>query len=164
MRKITVVIIAFAVVLLVILVLLWPSRRARLSEVRVAFCGYTNDTKGTRLATFRVSNTGGVSLFRWPAYTIEERGQVRPPFGGSCVGGVLPSGQSSICLLPAPSSSDPWRAVFMFSDNNWQRKLTGLPWLGGLLPARFRSFPVREGISDWVGDISTVAPAPFRER
>jgi hypothetical protein len=162
MRKISVVIIA--VVLLVIFALLWPSSRARPSEVTVAFSGFTNDTRGIRVATFRVSNTGGVSQFRWPGYAIEERGVVVPPHGGSYVSGVLRPGDSSVCLLPLPTTSAPWRAAFAFSDNNWRRKLTGLPWARGLLPARFRSFPVREAKSDWVDDISTVAPAPFRQR
>jgi hypothetical protein len=164
MRKIKVLIIACTVVLLAVLALLWPSGRAGPSEVRVTFCGFTNDTRGLRLATFQVSNTGGVSLFRWPGYEIEERGGAGPRSGGSYKDGVLTPGESSICLLPAPSSSTPWRAVFLVSDNNWKRKLVGLPWVRALLPTRLRSLPTREGKSDWVVDISPVAPTPLRQR
>jgi hypothetical protein len=164
MRKITIATVACALLLLVTAALLFLSRRARPSEVRVVFCGFTNDIKGLRLAAFRVSNTGGVRLFRWPGYAIEERGRVAPPIHGFCSSGVLWPGESSICLLPEPSNNVPWRAVFTLSDNNWHRRLTGLPWVRGLLPDRFRSLPAHEGVSDWMGDISTVAAAPYRER
>jgi len=165
MRKITLITIACALLCLLAFALLLQSRRsARPQEARVAFCGFTNDTKGVRLAAFRVSNAGGGGLFRWPLYTIEERGRVAPLTRGSCASGVLAPGQSSICLLPVPTNSAPWRAVFAFSDNNWQRQLTGLPWARRLLPARFLSLPAREGMSDWVGDISAVPAAPYRDR
>ncbi len=167
MRKITVVIIACALLLLLTSALLFHSgRSARRSEIRVVFCGFTNDTTRVRLAAFRVSNLGGGGVFHWPDYTIEERGRVNPLSRGSCGGGcVLRTGQSSICLLPAPSNSAPWRAVFMFSDENWRRRLTDLPtWTRAVLPSRLWSLPVREGLSDWVGDTSTVADAPYRSR
>ena len=154
---------ACAVVLLLTFALFLQSRRSGRSDIRVAFCGFTNDTAGVRFAAFRVSNAGSGGLFRWPLYSIEERGRVVPLLRGSYASGVLLPGQSSICWLPAPSNSAPWRAVFTFSENNWHLKLTGLSW-ARFLPVRFRSLPVREAPSDWVGDTSTVAGAPYRDR
>jgi hypothetical protein len=136
------------------------------SKIIVAFCGFTNDATGAQLASFRICNLGGGELFRWPLYNIEERGQVNPLARGACGGGcVLRPGQSSVCLLPAPNNSAPWRAIFLFSEENWRRKLADLPvWTREVLPSRLLTLPVREGLSDWVGDTSTVADAPFRSR
>jgi len=166
MRRITAFIVAGAVLLFLICTIFsQPNRNGGSAKITVTFTGYTNEVTGGRLANFRISNLGGSGVFRWPDYTVEERGRVNPLNRGSYgAGGVLNPGSSSTCLLPAPSNSAPWRAVFTFSDNNWRRKLAGLPWGHGLLPAGFRSLPVQEGISDWVGDISTVGAAPYRER
>jgi hypothetical protein len=167
MGRITVIIVACAALFLSVCAIFWrPKRVAAPAKITVTFCGFTNEATGVRLASFRVSNLGGRGVFRWPAYSIEERGRVNPLTRGSCGGGcVLGPGRSSICLLPAPSNSAPWRAVFAFSDENWRRKLTDLPaWTRGVLPSRLWSLPVREGSSDWVGDISAVADAPYRSR
>ena len=165
MRKVAIVTIACIGLILLTFALLFQSRRSvRPAGITVAFCDFTNDTAGVRLAAFRVSNTGGCALFRWPLYVVEERGRLAPLIRGNCGSGALRPGDSIICLLPAPSNSAPWSAIFTFSDDNWHRKLTALPWVRGLLPARFCTLPVREGVSDWVGDISTVAEVPYRDR
>src|SRR6267154_519310 len=106
MRRITAIIAACAVLLFLMCAIFWRHKQiAGLAKITVTFCGFTNEVTGIRLAAFRVSNAGGGGIFRWPSYTIEERGQVAPLIRGSCGGGVLRPGQSSICLLPAPSNS-----------------------------------------------------------
>ena len=131
-------------------------------RIVVAFSGFTNDATGSRLAAFRVSNVGGVGLFRWPFYTIEESGRPSPSGSGdSGRGDALAPGESSICLLPAPTNNVPWRAVLNFSDDNWRRKLAGLPpWVRGVLQSRSWSLPVTEGLSDWVGAVSNTPTSP----
>ena len=125
MRRITAFIVAGAVLLFLICTIFsQPNRNGGSAKITVTFTGYTNEVTGGRLANFRISNLGGSGVFRWPDYTVEERGRVNPLNRGSYgAGGVLNPGQSSTCLLPAPSNSAPWRAVFTFSDNNWRRKL-----------------------------------------
>ena len=167
MRRITPIIVACAVLLLLMCAIcFWPKRIAAPAKITVTFCGFTNEITGVRVASFRITNVGGSGVFRWPDYTIEERGRVNPLTRGSCgAAGVLNPGQSRNYLLPVPTNNAPWRAVFVFSDETWRRKLTSLPaWTRGLLPSRFWSLPVREGLSDWVGDVSTVADAPYRSR
>ena len=165
MRKVAIVTIVCIGFVVLTLALLFQSRRSvRPPGITVAFCHFTNDMAGVRLAAFRVSNTGGCTLFRWPLYVVEERGRLTPLIQGTCGSGALRPGDSIICLFPAPNNGAPWRAIFTFSDDNWHRKLTVLPWVRGLLPGRFCTLPVREGVSDWVGDISTVAAAPYRDR
>src|SRR5947208_1291292 len=125
MRKIRLVIAACAVLLLLLVcVIFWNATpSAGPIKIAVAFSGFTNDVTGSRVAAFRVSNLGGVRLFRWPRYTIEESGGPSPASRGSCGdGAVLAPGESGICLLPAPTSNVPWRAVLNFSTDNWRRK------------------------------------------
>ena len=174
MRKIIFVIVTFVIAACAVLLLLlicgvfWKAApTAGPIKVAVAFSGFTNDMTGSRLAAFSVSNLGGVGLFRWPFYAIEESGGPSPVSPGSCGrGALLAPGQSSICLLPAPTNNIPWRAVLNFSADNWRRKLAGLPpWVRGMLQAKSLSLPVTEGVSDWVGAVSaTPAPPKYRER
>ena len=171
MRRITTTLITAAcavVLLLLVCAIFWDTTpSAGPIKIAVAFSGFTNDVTGSRLAAFRVSNLGGVRLFRWPLYAIEESGgPSRASRGSSGSGAVLAPGESSTCLLPAPTNNVPWRAVLNFSDDNWRRKLAGLPpWVRGVLQSRSLSLPVTEGLSDWVGAVSpTPRPPAYRER
>ena|SRR5437588_1145221 len=157
MRIVAVIGSACALILLLVCVLIWwPKPSAAPSKITVAFCGFTNDATGAQLASFRICNPGSGEFFRWPLYTIEERGRVNPLIQGSCArGGLLRPGQSNLCFVPAPTNRAPWRAIFLFSDENWRRKLGDLPaWTRNFLPSRLFTLPVREGLSDWVGDTS----------
>jgi hypothetical protein len=131
-------------------------------RIVVAFSGFTNDATGSRLAAFRVSNVGGVGLFRWPFYTIEESGRPSPSSSGaSGRGDVLAPGESRICLLPAPTNNVPWRAVLNFSTNDWRRKFGGFsPQVRRVLQSKSLSFPVTECMSDWVGAVSDTPASP----
>jgi len=170
MRKITLVIAACAVLLLLLVFAIFWNATPSAGPIKVAvsFSGFTNDLTSSRLAAFRVSNLRGVRLFRWPFYAIEESGGVSPASRGSYGrGAVLAPGQSSICLLPAPTNNSvPWRAVLNFSADNWRRTFAGLPpWVRGVLQSRSLSSPVTEELSDWVGAVSpTLAPPVSRER
>ena len=103
MRKITFVIGACAVLLLLLICgVFWKAApTAGPIKVAVAFSGFTNDITGSRLAAFSVSNLGGVGLFRWPFYAIEESG------GPSVSGGPSPAspGSSGRWTLLAPGQS-----------------------------------------------------------
>src|SRR2546421_470821 len=170
MRKITLVIVSCVALLLILgCVIFWnatgsfvPIRSSGPIRIVVAFSGFTNDATGSRLAAFRVSNVGGVGLFRWPFYTIEESGRPSPSRSGdSGRGDALAPGESSICLLPAPTNNVPWRAVFNFSTNDLRRKFGGLsPQVRGVLQSKSLSFPVTECMSDWVGAVSNTPASP----
>jgi hypothetical protein len=169
MRKITLIIAACAVVLLLFVsVIFWNTAPSHGPiKIAVAFSGFTNDVTGSRIAAFKVSNLGGVRLFRWPLYAIEESGAPSPASGGTYGRGtIIGPGKSSICLLPAPTNNVPWRAVLNFSADNWRRKFAGLPpRVRSMLQSRSLSLPVTECLSDWVGAVSpTPRPPATRER
>jgi hypothetical protein len=63
------------VLILVLCTAFWTSKRTDgLIRITATFCGFTNDTTGARLTAFRVSNDGGAEVYRWPSYSIEQRG------------------------------------------------------------------------------------------
>jgi hypothetical protein len=156
------------VLLLLVCTTFWSRERTGgPMKIKAAFCGFTNDASGARLAAFRVSNQGGVGAYRWPTYSIEERGRVGPPYRASIRRGAsLAPAQSNIYVLPVPTNAAAWRVVFTFSQESWRRKLAGLPpvvrWL---VPSSALAFPVDEVISDWVGlEASSPLAAGLRQR
>jgi hypothetical protein len=129
-------------------------------KITAVFCDFINDASGARLAAFRVSNQGGAGAYRWPTYSIEERGGVSPLFRASFPGGAsLAPVQSRIYVIPVPTNAAPWRAVFNFSKESWRRKLTWLPPVARwLVPSGALAFSVTEAISDWVGLAASSPP------
>ena len=94
-------------------------------NVSVSFIAYTNGTAG-RFAMFSVSNTSGATLKTADYYDVEELTQARIGLGPA---DRLPStslGPATSCTLsvPVPTGSVPWRAIFYFSPDNLQRKLS----------------------------------------
>jgi hypothetical protein len=154
---------AVAAVLISVACIPFWSHRPPLSPIKITtvFSGFTNATTGIRLARFRVSNQGGVTVYRWPTYSIEEYGRVSPSYLASLRrGDSLAPAQSRIYVIPAPTNAAPWRVVFNFSRETWRRKLAGLPpafrWV---VPSSALALPVDEAISDWVGLEASSPPA-----
>ena len=157
---------AAAVLISAVCIMFW-SRKPPAGPIKITtvFSGFTNATTGIRLATFRVSNQGGVAVYRWPTYSIEERGRVSPSYLASFRrGDSLAPAQSRIYVLPVPTNAAPWRVVFNFSQETWQRTLAVLPpvvrWV---VPSRALAFPVHEAVSDWVG-LETSSPTAAAQR
>lgn len=169
MRRITLLMTASVILLLLSMcAIFWQTKPSGGPvKITVTFSGFTNDGTGFRFAAFRVSNPSGARLFRWPFYAIEENGQVAGVRRASFArGATLAPGQSSVYLLPVPTSEAPWRAVFHFSRDNWRRKLAGMPsWVRGVVPSRLLALPVQEGLSEWIGATASTPPPPrYRDR
>jgi hypothetical protein len=162
MRRIQLVTAGCALLLLLLVgVILWKAAPSYgPTRITVAFTGFTNDAAGSRFAAFRVSNASGARLFRWPFYSIAEHDQISGPrWPRLARGGTLSPGESTICLLPAPTNQAPWRAVFAFSQDNWRRRLSGMPsWVRRVVPSRFLGVAVVEGMSEWVGGLPSGPP------
>lgn len=163
MRKPLLAIAACAVVLLLIIGPTFWSRARTSGPIKITavFCGFTKDASGARLAAFGVSNDGSIGVYRWPSYSIEERGRVSPLYRASFRSGAyLGPAWSRIYTLPVPTNAAAWRVVFNFSQESWRRKLAGLPpVIRWLVPSSALAFPVAEAISDWVGLEASSPPA-----
>jgi hypothetical protein len=154
---------AVAVVLVSTVCIIFWDREPAAGPIKITaiFSGFTNDTTGARLASFRVSNQGDVRVYRWPSYSIEERGHNGPLYRAAFASGAsLAPAQSSTYLFPAPTNAAAWRVVFNFSRESWRRRLAGLPPVFRMLvPSKALAFSVEEGISDWVG-LEPSSPPP----
>jgi len=127
-------------------------------KVTVRFAGYTNDTTGTRLAVFTVSNTSPSAVRRLSNYRIQipagnrwSNLSARLLSGG---GSVLPAGSSETVTVPAATNQS-WRVSFSVGP---EVGITGV-MMGSIaeaarfvgLPARYRN--MNYGIpSDWIGE------------
>jgi hypothetical protein len=127
-------------------------------NVTVRFAGYTNDTTGTRLAVFTVSNTSPSAVQRLSHYRIQIPTATRWMnlaegwLSGS--GSVLQAGSSETVTVPAATNQ--W----------WRVSLSVSPEVGSMgdmmgsiaeaarfaeLPARYRNMSYRVP-SDWIGE------------
>jgi hypothetical protein len=155
-RTLSIIIGSLAILLVSIVAVLALSWPASSLQVTVSFVGYTNDTKGVRLATFAVTNQSSATIRRWGTYHPESQHQpgLRLAFGfGPNV--FLAPGQSEIITVPMATNLGKWRGVFYCSQDGWRLRFSD--WCGrgsgGLLhkvPDRLRAVPSQAVGSNWV--------------
>jgi hypothetical protein len=127
-------------------------------NVTVRFAGYTNDTTGTRLAVFTVSNTGPSAVRRLSNYRIQiptatrwTNLSARLLSGG---GSVLQAGSSETVTVPAATNQS-WRVSLSVSPEvgsmpDMRGSIAEAARLAGL-PTRYRNMSY--GVpSDWIGE------------
>jgi hypothetical protein len=89
--------------------------RPREMKVAVLFAGYTNDSRGTRLARLRVVNEGNVTIRRERMCVLEtkQRSGLYPTsrFLGRRI--LLDPGESEVVEIPAIMNQGAWRAAFL---------------------------------------------------
>lgn len=124
-------------------------------NMTVTFMGYTNDTSGTRLASFAVSNAGPSTVQRTSHYWIQIPTAKRWTnlSDGWLVGSVLAPGSSETVVIPAATNQSSWRVSFYVSAEvglmrDVMRSTAQLARDAGLRP-RYR--PVNYGVqSEWI--------------
>jgi len=127
-------------------------------NVTVRFAGYTNDTTGTRLAVFTVSNTSPSAVRRLSNYRIQIPTATRWTNLSarllSAGGSVLQAGSSETVTVPAATNQS-WRVSLSVSPElgsmaDMRGSIAEAARLAGL-PARYRNMSY--GVpSDWVGE------------
>ena len=128
-------------------------------NVTVRFAGYTNDTTGTRLAVFTVSNTSPSAVQRLSHYRIQIPTATRWMnlaegwLSGS--GSVLQAGSSETVTVPAATNQS-WRVSLSVSAPKFGSmgdmigSIAEAARFAGL-PARYRNMSY--GVpSDWIGE------------
>jgi hypothetical protein len=131
-------------------------------NVTVRFAGYTNDTTGTRLAVFTVSNTSPSPVRRLSNYRIQiptatrwTNLSARLLSGG---GSVLQAGSSETVTVPAATNQS-WRVSLSVSPEVGSMADMRAAMMGSIaeaarlagLPARYRNMSY--GVpSDWIGE------------
>ena len=147
---------------------LWRSEKnAEPPKVAVTFRGFTNDSTGSRLASFQVINQTGGRVFCFPFFVIEAKGQLKPLATISSPKGIhLTFSRPATFSAPAPTNDAQWRAVFYIAPDTLRRRLSDLPMRARrFVPSQFLSTKVQEAYSEWIGDGPTQPdPAPKRER
>jgi len=94
-------------------------------KVAVVFAGYTNDSRGTRLARLRVVNEGKVPV-RWlRQYTVETKQQSRfyPDTRFLSRNVLLVPGDSEVVAIPAITNQGAWRAAFLYFPCGWKMQV-----------------------------------------
>ncbi len=98
-------------------------------DVRVgfSFAGYTNDSRNTLLAKFRIVNQGERSILRIGMYHLDTKqhpfDSTKPTnfFGLSPFRGhMLDPGQSETIAIPAVTNEGAWRAILRFENYGWR--------------------------------------------
>jgi hypothetical protein len=89
--------------------------RPREMKVAVLFAGYTNESRGTRLARLRVINEGNVTIRRLRMYILETKQQSRlyPDSRFLSRNVLLDPGESEVVAIPAITNQGAWRAAFL---------------------------------------------------
>jgi hypothetical protein len=109
MRHIAFVVIMLVLAPIVALVLLVEFQTRRQPSVSVSFLGYTNDSTGSRLATFVVKNFEGSAVLVYaPIVSIQTPTN---EVGHGVAGGMLvvEAHASRILAVPSPPARTPWR-------------------------------------------------------
>jgi len=127
-------------------------------HVTVRFAGYTNDTTGTRLAVFTVSNASPSAVQRLSHYQIQIPAATRwmnvAEGRLSDSGSVLQGGSSETVTVPAATNQS-WRVSLSVSPElrrmgDMMGSLAKAARVAGL-PARYRN--TSYGVpSDWIGE------------
>lgn len=136
----------------VAILLLWR-RTGSTPTVAVSFQGFTNDSKGLRLATFSISNSSSGSIIRWGHYGVETKvtpwpQATQPHFAPKA---TLGPGQVESVSLPAPTNLGAWKAVLFFSPDGWRYRsaMNTNSLLMRLTAQKGLSFPTEIQKSDW---------------
>ena len=138
--------ICFAVVILLLAI--------REPKVRVAFslAGYTNDSRGTVLAKFRLVNEGSRSILRFGVYHLDTKQHPFDPtkptnfFGLSPFRGrLLDPGQSEIIAIPVVTNQGAWRPLLRFENYGWRMSIQD-----GLGPMRINAPSWRWRLNRWL--------------
>jgi len=91
-------------------------------KVTVAFCGYSNNSRGTLLANVKVRNEGSVTIRRCRQYTVDER-QQSSVFSVHCFlsDNILlgPRESEVVEIFPTPDMGE-WRAGFLCLPCGWK--------------------------------------------
>jgi len=100
--------------------MMWIASRppAGRPNVSVTFVGYTNDTGGSRLAMFAISNLSASAVFRAPGYDIQTpKGRMAQSGRFLPKGTQLNAGMSEVVVLPPPTNQSPWKVgVVVYPD------------------------------------------------
>ena len=120
-------------------------------NVLVSFAGYTNDSTGSRLAVFKVTNRGSAPVWQTAAYSVEARdtqGLAQPPryFGRDT---WLAPAESRACMVSAYSNQTGWRARLYFSQMGPRERFAR--WTGRWPPGARRFVPLAlRSVRTWV--------------
>jgi hypothetical protein len=145
------------IALAVFVVVFALSRQTSALSLTASFLNYTNDTNGTRLAMFALTNHSDVTVRRWGFCRPESQKQTGfPPalqFGPDV---FLTPGQSEVIAVAAPIKSEVWKVAFHCSRDGWRRRFSD--WMGqrsggvihAVVPHRWRGLPVQSVESDWI--------------
>lgn len=116
-------------------------------NVAVTFAGFTNDSTGTRMAVFAVTNLGNRTAWRWSGCSLEGGGLRASMFVGPSA--LLKAGATEVITFAAPTNLAPWRATLLCAENDWRRKLFSLTGSKGLPNSWRPAFRCRAS-SEWI--------------
>jgi hypothetical protein len=98
-----------------------PTRSTTTPDASVTFLGYTNDTSGTLLARFSITNLSDFAVGRSPKclFCVATAGSGWTPHSGALLpnGRLLGVGASEIVAIKPPTTQLPWKASFYVSND-----------------------------------------------
>ena len=153
--------IAFVLLLLAVVFLLYHLNQQRVVPVKMTFLGYTNAPAGSRMGFFGVThpidvpagsrvglfgitNVDSVTVTRWSTCTVEVRGFGTTNVWLDSVASLQP-GQGEYLQVPLPATKGLWR-VILHSTHGWKNW-----WNDTFVHLRFMpSAKPDQTFSDWV--------------